>query len=192
MQELLREIVSRGATGIIFDRPLETPDGLVRLISNPIPVDLESDVNRLLTEQRSRSIARGTELGRVLQEANSLGVDVEQVLKSAAAYLEMDVAVIGSNAELDPLPPPHRMDILPSCARSTVAAPGVDSITELGWRVRKPSGWVRFGRTACTDPAGGRPPGGVGGSRSGPRNRGAPARKCAFGRAGGALFHSAK
>lgn len=100
LQELLREIASRGATGIIFDQPIEAPDGLVRLLADPIPVDLESDVNRLLTEQRGAIYRSGTELGRVLQQANSLGVDVEQVLKSAAAYLEIDVAVVGPNAEL--------------------------------------------------------------------------------------------
>jgi purine catabolism regulator len=100
LQELLREIASRGATGIIFDHPIDAPEGLVRLKADPIPVDLESDVNRLLTEQRGAIYRSGTELGRVLQQANSLGVDVEQVLESASAYLEMDVAVVGPNAEL--------------------------------------------------------------------------------------------
>ncbi len=99
LQELLREIESRGATGIIFDHPIETPDGLVRLLADPIPVDLESDINRLLTEQRGSIYRTGTELGRVVQQANSLGADVEQVLEAAAAYLELDVAVIGANAE---------------------------------------------------------------------------------------------
>lgn len=99
LQELLREIASRGATGIIFDAPFEVPDGLVRLEADPIPVDLESDVNRLLTEQRGSIYRSGTELGRVLQQANALGVDVEQVLKAAASYLEMDVLVVGPNAE---------------------------------------------------------------------------------------------
>jgi purine catabolism regulator len=100
LQELLREIASRGATGIIFDQPFEAPEGLVRLVADPIPVDLESDVNRLLTEQRGAIYRSGTELGRVLQQATSLGADVEQVLKSASAYLDMDAAVVGPNAEL--------------------------------------------------------------------------------------------
>lgn len=100
LQELLREIASRGATGIIFDTPFEVPEGLVRLLSDPIPVDLESDVNRLLTEQRGSIYRSGTELGRALQQANSLGVDVEQVLKSASTYLDMDITVVGPNAEL--------------------------------------------------------------------------------------------
>ena len=100
LQELLREIASRGATGIIFDTPFEVPEGLVRLLADPIPVDLESDVNRLLTEQRGSIYRSGTELGRVLQQANSLGVDVEQVLKSASTYLDMDASVVGPNAEL--------------------------------------------------------------------------------------------
>jgi len=100
LQELLREIASRGATGIIFDHRIEAPESLVRLEANPIPVDLESDVNRLLTEQRGAIYRSGTELGRVLQHANSLGADVEQVLRSAASYLEMDIAVVGPNTEL--------------------------------------------------------------------------------------------
>ena len=62
---LLREIASRGATGIIFDTPFEVPEGLVRLLADPIPVDLESDVNRLLTEQRGSIYRSGTELARV-------------------------------------------------------------------------------------------------------------------------------
>jgi purine catabolism regulator len=100
LQELLREIASRGATGIIFDHPIDVPEGLVRLEANPIPVDLESDVNRLLTEQRGSIYRSGTELGRVLQQANSLGADVEQVLSAASASLEMDIAVVGPNTEL--------------------------------------------------------------------------------------------
>lgn len=100
LQELLREIASRGATGIIFDHPIDVPEGLVRLESNPIPVDLESDVNRLLTEQRGAIYRSGTELGRVLQQANSLGADVEQVLSAASSSLEMDIAVVGPNTEL--------------------------------------------------------------------------------------------
>ncbi|MCO5222082.1 MAG: PucR family transcriptional regulator [Thermomicrobiales bacterium] len=100
LPELLREIASRGATGIVFDTPFEVPDGLVRLISDPIPVDLESDVNRLLTEQRGAIYRAGTELDRTLQQANSLGVDVEQVLKSASTYLDMDVTVVGPNADV--------------------------------------------------------------------------------------------
>lgn len=99
LQELLREIETRGATGIIFDHPIETPDGLVRLLADPIPVDLESDINRLLTEQRGSIYRTGTELGRVVQQANSLGADVEQVLQAAADYLEMELAVIGANIE---------------------------------------------------------------------------------------------
>ena len=99
LQELLREIVSRGATGIIFDHPIETPAGLARLLADPIPVDLESDVNRLLTEQRGAIYRAGTELGRVVQQANSLGADVEQVLEAAAAYLDLDVAVVGNDGE---------------------------------------------------------------------------------------------
>lgn len=98
--ELLREIASRGATGVIFDTPINVPDGLVRLLADPIPVDLESDINRLLTEHRGAIYRAGTELARVLQQANSLGADVEQVLTSASTYLEMDVAVVGQNSEL--------------------------------------------------------------------------------------------
>lgn len=99
LQELLREIVSRGATGIIFDHPIETPDGLVRLLADPIPVDLESDINRLLTERRGAIYRAGTDLGRMLQESNTLGADVEQVLDAAAAYLEMNAAVVNDKGE---------------------------------------------------------------------------------------------
>lgn len=97
--ELLREIASRGATGIIFDQPFDAPEPLVRLQADPIPVDLESDVNRLLTEQRGAIYRSGTELSRVLQQATSLGVDVEQVVKAASTYLDMEVAVVGPNGE---------------------------------------------------------------------------------------------
>lgn len=107
LQELLREIVSRGATGIIFDHSIETPAELVRLLVDPIPVDLESDINRLLTERRGAIYRVGTELGRVVQQANSLGADVEQVLEAAAAYLDMDLAVLGAGGEPIAIAAPH-------------------------------------------------------------------------------------
>ncbi len=121
LQELLREIVARGATGIIFDQPIETPEGLVRLLIDPIPVDLESEINRLLTEQRGAIYRAGTELGRVVQQANSLGADVEQVLEAAAAYLDMDAAVVGPTGELIAAAPEPSPDVskrsLSTCSR---------------------------------------------------------------------------
>ena len=79
--ELLREIVSRGATGIIFDTPFEVPEGLVRLLADPLPVDLERAVNRLQTKQRGSLNRSGPEPAPVLPPAQALDDEVEKVHK---------------------------------------------------------------------------------------------------------------
>ncbi len=94
VSEIVREVASRGATGLIVERFVPTPPQMVTLWADSIPPDLESDINRMLTEQRGEVYRAGTELGRLLTRANALGASVGEVLEAAAAYLGFGAAVV--------------------------------------------------------------------------------------------------
>ena len=83
-EEIMREVLARGATGVIVDSVLDVPEPLVPIWSESIPPDLESDINRLLTEQRGLIYQRGIDLGRILSQANALGVSVGDILQKTA------------------------------------------------------------------------------------------------------------
>jgi hypothetical protein len=100
LQDLLREIASRGGTGVIFDVEPLVPSPLPVLVVESIPADFESDLNRLLTEQRGEIYRAGTELGRILTHANSIGSDVVEVLNAAAEYLGFPVAIIDPSGSM--------------------------------------------------------------------------------------------
>ncbi len=92
-EEIMREVVARGATGVIVDGPVDVPEPLVAIWSESIPPDLESDINRLLTEQRGLIYQRGTDLGRMLSQANALGASVGDIVQKTADALGVEVAV---------------------------------------------------------------------------------------------------
>jgi purine catabolism regulator len=94
VDEIVREVANRGARGLVVERFIAAPSSLITLYADSIPADLESDINRVLTEQRGEIYRAGTELGRLLTQANALGADVEDVLKTASDYLGMGAAVI--------------------------------------------------------------------------------------------------
>ena len=73
---------------------VDVPEPLVVIWSEVIPTDLESDVNRLLTEQRGLIYQRGTDLGRILSQANALGSSVSEILQKTADYLGVEAAVV--------------------------------------------------------------------------------------------------
>ena len=52
---LLLELAGRGVAGVVVDQPVTPPDSLPVLIADPFTPDLESDINRLLTEQIGRA-----------------------------------------------------------------------------------------------------------------------------------------
>jgi purine catabolism regulator len=94
-EEIVREIASRGATGIVVERFVPAPSSLVMLWAQSAPPDLESDINRMLTEQRGDIYRAGTELGRKLTQANAAGADVEDIARTAGEYLGCDIAILG-------------------------------------------------------------------------------------------------
>ncbi len=95
-EEIVREVANRGATGLIVERFIPAPSSLISLWAETIPADLESDINRMLTEQRGEIYRAGTELGRSLTQVTALGADVEDVLKTASDYLGFGVAVVSA------------------------------------------------------------------------------------------------
>lgn len=100
VQDLLREIASRGGTGVVFDVEPLIPSPLPVLVAESLPPDFESDLNRLLTEQRGEIYRAGTELGRILTQANAVGADVVEILTAAADYLSIPAMVTDSTGAL--------------------------------------------------------------------------------------------
>lgn len=99
---LLRELASHAAAGVVLEAEA-VPPGL-RAIGAPLPIvvlpvgpmgsDLESDINRLLTERRGELYRAGTDLGRLLATMTSVGADLGQVLAATAEAIGMSVAVL--------------------------------------------------------------------------------------------------
>src|SRR5690606_12684091 len=86
VDEIVKEVASRGATGLIVERFIPAPASLVTIWAETIPADMESDINRMLTEQRGEIYRVGTELGRVLTQLNAAGADLDQVLQSTSEH----------------------------------------------------------------------------------------------------------
>jgi hypothetical protein len=96
VDEIVREVASRGATGLIVEQFIPAPASLVTIWAGAIPADMESDINRMLTEQRGEIYRVGTELGRVLTQLNAAGADLDQVLQSASEHLGFGAAVVSA------------------------------------------------------------------------------------------------
>lgn len=102
---LLRELAAHAAAGVVLEAEA-VPPGL-RAIGAPLPIvvlpvgpmtsDLESDVNRLLTERRGELYRAGTDLGRLLAGVTSVGGDLGQVLAVSAEALRFAVVVVDAN-----------------------------------------------------------------------------------------------
>lgn len=91
---LLREIASHGAAGVVLDSPPPASTPLTVLVAEAISPDLESELNRLLTERRGEFYRAGTELGRLLTNAITAGADLPDVLATAADFLTVPVALV--------------------------------------------------------------------------------------------------
>lgn len=99
---LLRELALHGAAGVVLEAEA-VPPGL-RAVGAPLPVlviavgpmalDLESDLNRLLTEKRGELYRRGTDIGRLLAGLTTAGADVGQILAAASEALALPSAVL--------------------------------------------------------------------------------------------------
>lgn len=91
---LLREIASHGASGVVLDSPPPSAVPLTAFIAEGISPDLESELNRLLTERRGEFYRAGTELGRVLTNAMTTDSDLADILQVAADFLAVPVALV--------------------------------------------------------------------------------------------------
>jgi purine catabolism regulator len=91
---LLREIASHGAAGVVLDSPPPPSAPLTVFVADTISPDLESELNRLLTERRGEFYRAGTELGRLLTHAMTAGADLDDLLTAAAEFLAVPVALV--------------------------------------------------------------------------------------------------
>lgn len=91
---LLREIASHGASGVVLDSPPPSAVPLTAFIAEGISSELESELNRLLTERRGEFYRAGTELGRVLTNAMTSDSDLADILQVAAEFLTVPVALV--------------------------------------------------------------------------------------------------
>lgn len=102
---LLRELATHAAAGVLLEAEA-VPPGL-RAIGAPLPIvvlpvgpmtpDLESDLNRLLTQRRGELYRAGSDLGRLLAGLTSVGADVGQVLAATADALGIATVVLDAN-----------------------------------------------------------------------------------------------
>ncbi len=97
LEMLLSELSGRGVAGIVLDISSPPPTPLPVLVADPLAPDLESDINRLLTERRGEFYRAGTELSRLLTSAASTGAELPDVLAIAATFLEVQAAVTDSH-----------------------------------------------------------------------------------------------
>jgi purine catabolism regulator len=91
---LLREIASHGAAGVVLDGPPPASAPLTVFVAETISPELESELNRLLTERRGEFYRAGTELGRLLTSAMTAGADLADVLTTAADFLAVPIALV--------------------------------------------------------------------------------------------------
>jgi hypothetical protein len=97
---LLREIASLGAAGVVLDGPPPPSSPLTVFLAEAISPDLESELNRLLTERRGEFYRAGTELGRLLTSAMTAGAELADVLTAAADFLTVPVALMDSRGSV--------------------------------------------------------------------------------------------
>ncbi|MER3438516.1 MAG: hypothetical protein C4346_13540, partial [Chloroflexota bacterium] len=64
LEVLLSELSGRGIAGVVLDTWAPHPATVPILVADPLSPELESDINRLLTERRGEFYRAGTELGR--------------------------------------------------------------------------------------------------------------------------------
>ena len=104
---LLRELAAHGAAGVLLEaeavppglRAIGAPLPIVVLPVGPVTADLESDLNRLLTQHRGELYRAGTELGRLLAGLTSVGADVGRVLAATADALGIPAEIVDANGQ---------------------------------------------------------------------------------------------
>jgi len=93
---LMRELAGHRVAAVVLEAapPSGTGGGPPVLLASPTTPELESDVNRLLTERRGELYRAGTELERVLADLTTAGADLGRVVATAATALGLPVAVL--------------------------------------------------------------------------------------------------
>lgn len=99
---LLRDLAAHHVAGVVLESDT-VPPGL-RAIGAPLPLlvvpvgamtaDLESDLNRLLTQKRGELYRVGTDVGRLLAGLTTADADLGQILAATAEALDLRVAVV--------------------------------------------------------------------------------------------------
>jgi hypothetical protein len=90
---LLRELASHRAGAVVLERPPESASPLPVLITASATVELEGEVNRLLTERRGELYRSGTDLGRALSGVGG-GADLATILATAGGFVRAPSAVL--------------------------------------------------------------------------------------------------
>jgi PucR family transcriptional regulator, purine catabolism regulatory protein len=97
---LLREMASLGAAGVVLDAPPPHAAPVPVFLADAITPDLESELNRLLTERRGEFYRAGTELSRVLTTTTAVGANLADVLATAADFLATPAAIVDARGNV--------------------------------------------------------------------------------------------
>ena len=101
IQPLLQELGLQRIAAVVVDEPPDQFAGLRGIAPVPVlcirravvNVELESELNRLLTEARGEIYRRGTELGRLMSSLTASGASLRQVLEAGRDELSMPLVV---------------------------------------------------------------------------------------------------
>lgn len=127
---LLRELASHRASAVILEQPPESASPLPVLITPSASVELEGEINRLLTERRGELYRSGTDLGRALSGVGG-GIDLATILSTAGGFVQAPSAVLDRRGIVVEQSPGFR--IPPGISPTALAR-----TEQIGWR----SGWL--------------------------------------------------
>ncbi|CAA9545841.1 MAG: hypothetical protein AVDCRST_MAG73-2402, partial [uncultured Thermomicrobiales bacterium] len=98
---LMRELAGHRVAAVVLEAAPQagTGGGPPVLLAAPTTPELESDINRLLTERRGDLYRAGTELERMLADLTTAGADLGRLLAAAAAALGLPLAVLDAHGE---------------------------------------------------------------------------------------------
>ena len=91
---LLRELAGHRAGAVVLEQPPESASPLPVLVTPVASVELEGEINRLLTERRGELYRSGTDLGRALAGASGGGADLATILATAGGFVQAPSAVL--------------------------------------------------------------------------------------------------
>lgn len=101
---LLRELANHDVAAVVMEAETAPPGlragsplPILVLSVGPLTANLESDLNRLLTEQRGELYRAGTEIGRLLSSLTTAGVDAGRIVSATAERLGIPVEVADGN-----------------------------------------------------------------------------------------------